>query len=100
NVATRRGDSEVGRVDQPSAGQSFGRSGGDFSVRGDDDGRSRGVDESAVPSRGRAGVQRAGNVDGAGLHIAQQFDYTLVILDGLRLDNASVIGHRVEQITR
>ena len=99
-VAAGSGNREVGRIDQPGAGQALawqGR-GGDLQFIGHLDLGGRGFDKAAIAARRRTGVQRAGGVDRAGLHIAQQLDDAAARIDGMRLDHAGIVDHGFQEI--
>ncbi len=59
--------------------------------------RRRGFDGAAIPAARSRRVQRPVHVHGAGLHVAKKLDRAVVILDGLRLDDARVVHHGSEQ---
>ena len=99
-VATGGGNREVGRIDQPGAGQAPGRCRGHAQVIGKLDVRGRRLDETAVAAATgwRAGVQCAGRVHGAALHVAQQLDGAATRVDAVGFDHAGVVDHGLEQV--
>ena len=60
--------------------------------------RGRSVDKAALATCWRAGVQRAGRIDRAALHVAQQFDRAAARVYRLRLDHARVVDHGFQQV--
>ncbi|OYV48462.1 MAG: hypothetical protein B7X10_03025 [Burkholderiales bacterium 21-58-4] len=55
--------------------------------------RGTGFDEPAVAAIRGGGIERAADVDGAGLHVAHQFDDTADVLHGTRFDDTDVVDH-------
>ena len=90
---TARANSKVLRIDQPGAVVASGGSSGNDGVVGDLDMRRRGFNEAAIPTIRCRGIQCAANVDSAALHVTQQPDCAVVVLDGLRLDQAGIVHH-------
>ena len=98
HVAAGGGDREVDRIDQPGAGQAIGCLGADIDAVGNIHVCGRGIDKAALATVRRAGVQRTARVDGAGLHVAQQFDAAATRIDGVRLDHAGIVDHGFQQV--
>ncbi len=57
-----------------------------------------GLDGAAVPAAGSAGVEGPVDVDHAAVHVAQQADHPIAAADGLSLDDAGVVDHRLQQL--
>ena len=98
HVATGGGYREIDRIDQPLARLALGRFGADAEAVGHLDMRGRSFDEAAIAAMRRRRIERAADDGRAALHVAQQDDLAAAVVDGLRLDHALVVDHRLRQL--
>ena len=99
-VATGRSNVVVGWIDQPGASKALGRRRRDFQRVIDLHVSGRSIDKAAVATRGCTGVQGAGGVDRATLHVTQQLDRAAACINAMGLDDARVVDYRLEQVAR
>ncbi len=90
-------DREVLRIDVPGAGQAQRRRGGDVRDVGDVHDLGRRLDNAAIAAIRSAGIERARHVYNPVLRIAQQLDRAAAHIDGLSLDDASVVDRCLYQ---
>ncbi len=102
DIAAGCGDRVVHRIDQPTTGPPLPRycSGGDARAVLHFEVRRRGFDKAAVAAFGGAGVQHTAHGHGAGLHVAQQLDDAVVVVDRLGPDHAGVVDDGRKQVAR
>ena len=97
---TSRGDGEVLRIDQKSADPALGRLSRNKGIVGDIHLRRRCLHATAIPAIGRRGVERAADLHGAGLLVAEKPDCTAMILERARLDDTGIVDHGLDQVAR
>ncbi len=97
DVAAAGGNGVVLRVNQPCAAVAVCCLGGDFRAIGYLHMRGAGLDKAAVTRIGGGGIQRTCHLRGSSCHAAQQHDFAVLLLHGLRLNHAIIVDHAGKQ---
>ena len=94
-----RADHVILRIDQPHAGHAARCVGRHLGAVRNGDRRGGGFDEAAIAADRCARVERTGEADRAGLHVAEQENGAAAILQRARLDDAGIVDRGVEQVS-